>query len=267
LKLDWKWTAISARPEENGFLLSSYQDIPCFYDHSALAVINARARQCGSIADRHTGLKVLPKDNGEEFFSEYLLSQRERNKVSPKHETNSRCQCNKCAANPVPLPHIQDGIVIDLPQEGIEHAATIGSEEESFGEAFDFEFASATPPPTVASDPTSLENFRKHQELNRIQIMPRIPIIPRQIFPFYGSMPIAACIPVFNTSAQNVFAFPYVPAPAVMFPKEQPKKRKYKNHEREFKCVCEKERVLSRRCGRTKHSNECKMKRLKESIG
>jgi hypothetical protein len=150
LKLDWKWTAISDRPEENGFLLSSYQDIPCFYDHSALAVINARARRCGSMHVRHTGLNVLPKDNGEEFFSEYLLAQPEQNKVFPKHETNSRCQCNKCAANPVPLCHIQDGI-IDLPQiqEGIEHdAATIGSEdEESFGEAFDFDFASATPPP------------------------------------------------------------------------------------------------------------------------
>jgi hypothetical protein len=47
LKLDWKWTATSDRPEENGFLLSSYRDIPCFYDHSPLAVINARARRCG----------------------------------------------------------------------------------------------------------------------------------------------------------------------------------------------------------------------------
>jgi hypothetical protein len=101
----------------------------------------------------------------------------------------------------------------------------------------------------VASDPTSLEKFRKHQELKRIPILLHIPIIPQQIFPFYASMPTVARIPVFNTSAQNVFAFPYVPAPAIMLPKEQPKKRKYKSHEREFKCVCEKERVLSQRCG------------------
>jgi hypothetical protein len=212
--------------------------------------------------DRHTALKVLPQDNGEEFFSDYLFAQRERNRVFGKHETNSRCQCNKCAANPVPLPHIQDGI-IDLPKP--QDAATIGSEEESFGvadEAFDLDFAAATPPPTVASDPTSLENFRKHQELNR----PMMPIIPRQIF---YSMPTAAPIPVFHASAQNVFAFPYhpyhyVPAPAAVMPKE-PKKRKYKNHETEFKCVCEKERFLSRKSGPTRHSNVCKVKRLRES--
>jgi hypothetical protein len=105
LKLDWKWTAISERPDENGFILSCFCDIPRFYDHSALAEINARARQCGSMRDWHTALKVLPKDNGEEFFSDYLLAQREQNKVFGKHETNNRCQCNKCAANPEPFPH------------------------------------------------------------------------------------------------------------------------------------------------------------------
>jgi hypothetical protein len=133
---------------------------------------------------------VLQKDNGEELFLEYLLAQRECNKVFGKHESNSRCQCNKCAANPVPLPHIQDGLPPpQIVQEGKknEHdAASVESEEESFGvaESFEFDLEDATPPPTVASDPTSLENFRRHQELNRV------PIIPRQIFsPFYyGSM-------------------------------------------------------------------------------
>jgi hypothetical protein len=43
----------------------------------------------------------------------------------------------------------------------------------------------------------------------------------------------AAPIPVFDASEQNVFAYldHYAPAPAVMFPKEPPKKRKYKTHE------------------------------------
>jgi hypothetical protein len=75
LKLDWQWTAISERPEENGFILSCFCDIPCFYDHSALAEINARAQRCGSMRDWHTALKVLPQDNGEEFFSDYLFAQ------------------------------------------------------------------------------------------------------------------------------------------------------------------------------------------------
>jgi hypothetical protein len=75
-------------------------------------------------------------------------------------------------------------------------------------------------------------------------------------------MPTAA-IPVFHAS-ENVVAFPYhyVPAPAIMFPKEQPKKQKYKNHKTEFKCVCEKERFLSCKSGPTVHSTACKMKRF-----
>jgi hypothetical protein len=118
-------------------------------------------------------------------------------------------------------------------------------------------------PSHLASDATCLEYFRRHQELNRVP--PCILIIPWQtIFsPFFvGSsafMPTAPIL-VFHAPAQNVFGFPYVPT----FQKEQPK-RKYKNHETEFKCVCEKERFLSRKSGPTRHSNACKVKRLKES--
>jgi hypothetical protein len=64
-------------------------------------------------------------------------------------------------------------------------------------------------------------------------------------------------------------AFPYMyyapAAPACSFVKKE-LKRKSKNNKIEFQCACEKERASSQRCGRTKHSNECKMKRLKESI-
>jgi hypothetical protein len=82
----------------------------------------------------------------------------------------------------------------------------------------------------VVSDVTSLEHFRRHQELNSV---PYNLIIPRQIFsPFftvavYMPMPTAP-IQVFHASAQNVFAFPY--APASSFQKEPPK-WKWKNHE------------------------------------
>jgi hypothetical protein len=70
------------------------------------------------------------------------------------------------------------------------------------------------------------------------------------------SMPTAP-IPVFHASAQNVFAFPY--APVSSFQKEPPK-WKWKNHETKFQCICEKERVLSRKSGPMKHINVCKVK-------
>jgi hypothetical protein len=169
--------------------------------------------------DRHTGLKVLPKDNGEEFLSEYLFVQQEQNAVFGKHEINSRYQCNKCAANPVPLPHLQ---------ECIQHAATIGSDELSFGvaEGFDLNLALTPPaPPAVVSDVTSLEHFRRHQEVYHI------PIIPRQIFsPFFTAaafmppppMP-PTPIPTFQASFPNTYA------PACSFVKKEPR-RKWKNN-------------------------------------
>jgi hypothetical protein len=171
-KLDWKWTAISERPEENGPIVSCFCDTPCFYDHSALAEINARARRCGCMHDQHTGLKVLLGDNGEQFLSEYLFAQQECDAVFGKHKINSRCQCNKCAANPVPLPHLQECIQDATPPNN-------ESDELLFGgvaEGFDLDlYLAATPPPrppAVVSDVTSLERFRRHQELNCIPIIP-----------------------------------------------------------------------------------------------
>jgi len=60
--------------------------------------------------DVFTKLQVLPEDNGEVFFSEYLIQQRARNKMFPPHPRTSRCQCTQCAKNPFPLPHIQEAI-------------------------------------------------------------------------------------------------------------------------------------------------------------
>jgi hypothetical protein len=91
----------------------------------------------------------------------------EKNTIFGKHKINSQCQCNKCVANPVPLPHMQ---------ECIQHAATVKSDELSFGvaEGFDVNLPlTPPPPPAVVSDVTSLECFRRHQELNLVPIIPR----------------------------------------------------------------------------------------------
>jgi hypothetical protein len=130
-------------------------------------------------------------------------------------------------------------------------------------EGFDLDLDLAStppPPPAVVSDATSLEHFRRHQELNHV------PIIPRQIFsPFLTAAAALMPSPPMPTTPIPAFqpSFLYTFAPACSFQKEL--KRKWKNNEIEFQCACEKESVLSQRCDRTKHSNECKMKRLKES--
>jgi hypothetical protein len=230
LKLDWKWTAISERPEENGPIVSCFRDTPCFYDHSALAEINARARRCGCMHDRHTGLKVLPEDNGEQFLSEYLFAQQERNAVFGKHDINSRYQCNKRASNPVPLPHLQECIQDATPPNDESDESSFGGVAEGFD--LDLDLAATPPPrpPAVVLDVTSLERFRRHQELNPI------PIILRQIFsPFYSAAafmppPPMPTAPMFQPSFQPSFpSFPYTYY-APSFVKKEPK-RKWKNNE------------------------------------
>ncbi len=91
-------------------------------------------------------------------------------------------------------------------------------------EGFYVDLALTPPLPAVVSDVTSLERFRRHQELDHV------PIIPRQIVSpfltaaaFMPPMPTAP-IPVFQASAQHVFAFPYAYAPASSFQKEPKRK-------------------------------------------
>jgi hypothetical protein len=81
--------------------LSQY---PRFFDHCLLQHINHRAELAG-IPTPFGYVHPLPDDNGERFLSEYFEEQKERNRRIPRHPTNKRCQCEKCAMNCIPLPH------------------------------------------------------------------------------------------------------------------------------------------------------------------
>jgi hypothetical protein len=109
LKLLWKLTALDKREGQYGRLPAHFRDTPLFYSHADLAAINKRAMYHGG-KQRHSEVLDLKPDNGERFFSQYLLEQRERNKELGKHDLNDRCQCRKCAANPIPLLHLREAI-------------------------------------------------------------------------------------------------------------------------------------------------------------
>jgi hypothetical protein len=53
----------------------------------------------------------LPDDNGKLFLSKYFEEQKEGNRKIPRHPTNKRCQCEKCAMNSIPLPHELDKLL------------------------------------------------------------------------------------------------------------------------------------------------------------
>ena len=63
-------------------IASGFRECPCFfYDQPALAEKNDRAQGCRSRLVCHTQVKLLKPDNGEFFFSEYLLQQRQVKRI------------------------------------------------------------------------------------------------------------------------------------------------------------------------------------------
>ena len=62
------------------------------------------AKKVGITEDVHPNVRPLPEDNGERFFAAYFREQQKRNATLTPHPLNDRCQCKKCANNPVQLP-------------------------------------------------------------------------------------------------------------------------------------------------------------------
>jgi len=215
-----------------GDVPSRFRECPCFYDQSSLAENNDRAQRCGSLLVRHTQVKLLKPDNGEVFFSEYLLQQRQRKKDFAKHATNSRCQCSICSKNAVPLPHISG----DFSREEI----VVVEDDESV----DVEVETVRPL-------FSRDNFRKHQQLNHVA-----PLIPQN-----------APVPVFSMECQSPFTFPFWPQSCFSSTVQQPAtiRPRKRGREREFQCLCEKDRheqLGRKKPGPTMHTNACKLSKL-----
>lgn len=98
--------------EERKTILVNFQGQPRHYNHLELSMLNNLASEAGVTELSFLGLRELPADNGERFFSEYLYPQLERNTLlAARREAgldcpeNDRCQCNSCAGNSAPLPH------------------------------------------------------------------------------------------------------------------------------------------------------------------
>jgi hypothetical protein len=109
--------------------------------------------------------KLLEPDNGEVFFLECLLQQRQQNKDFAKHVTNSRCQCDICSKNAVPPPHVCG----DFSREDL-----VVVEDDN--ESADVEVE------TVHA-PFAHHNFRIHQQLNHVVPMPPAAVpVPVHVF-------------------------------------------------------------------------------------
>jgi hypothetical protein len=82
-----------------------WANYPAYWNHSELAHVNLLAEATGYGITPFRNVRPLPEDNGEKFFSEYIVGQRERSASFPSSPLNDRCQCPSCGTNSVPLQH------------------------------------------------------------------------------------------------------------------------------------------------------------------
>ena len=87
-------TALCERPK----MYQQWEDLPSYFNHSDLLYINGLARLlgCKRVPFLHT--RSLPPDNGERYYSDYLIEQEVRDKL-PSHPTNDLCPCRECVTN------------------------------------------------------------------------------------------------------------------------------------------------------------------------
>jgi hypothetical protein len=112
---------------------SCWEVIPSYYNHVQLVHLNRMAVDARYPDDvvPFPFVEALPPDNGERFFSEYLLQLKEIRQQYRPHRLNDRCQCLSCASNPIPLSHepIERRDQIS-PHPPVEDARLIIAEEE-----------------------------------------------------------------------------------------------------------------------------------------
>ena len=101
LRLWWKLLPLG---EKYSGTPAHFRNEPLFWNHLELQEINRASAKHGATEPRHSNLRIPDQDNGEKFFGAYLMEQRRRKRVYPRHRTSKRCQCSQCATNPVPLP-------------------------------------------------------------------------------------------------------------------------------------------------------------------
>jgi hypothetical protein len=105
----------SSRPNIPSFWLN----YPSHKNHCELVRANELA-----VAGRYPEVpfpsaRPLPPDNGERFFSEYLIEETKRQGAIKEHPLNDRCHCPKCGSNSVQLNHERPAMEVKRRQEAV----------------------------------------------------------------------------------------------------------------------------------------------------
>lgn len=99
-----KYLSIAMSNDEKKKIPAHLLEIPRYYNHSELEVVNRNAEIVG-LPPPFLDIRILPEDNGERFLSQYLFEQQKRDQTITPHINTDRCQCCCCGNNMEPLLH------------------------------------------------------------------------------------------------------------------------------------------------------------------
>jgi len=93
----WRLISLSLTHEnpERKKIPAAFESLVSFFNHSELACANQIAKDAGASNSNlpFQNIEPLPPDNGERFFSEYLLW---KNSNKPHNDGQSHCLCHLC---------------------------------------------------------------------------------------------------------------------------------------------------------------------------
>ena len=97
LRIDFRLKLAKMTPAKRAKVPIEFQDSPHYTNHLRLSFNNLLGRQAGLPIDVHNDVVVLQPDNGERFFYEYYLQQKNREAQAVGNDkTTKRCLCQAC---------------------------------------------------------------------------------------------------------------------------------------------------------------------------
>ena len=91
LQLTLQKTKREAASQSN--IPAAWEDVIPFYNHSELQHVNDIAKQAGADKAPFAYVEQLQQDNGERFFSEYII---QINPLNQQYDSLDRCLCHRC---------------------------------------------------------------------------------------------------------------------------------------------------------------------------
>ena len=115
----------SLNTKERGNLTILLEEVPSYYNHTQLKFINELAIKTKWKKLPFDHARPLPEDNGERFFSDYLREHKVRTRKYKASTVNDRCQCPRCAKNPITIKQQKKQTTKNVPQNNYENRKSV----------------------------------------------------------------------------------------------------------------------------------------------